>query len=80
MQISSSIRNAFTRNNPLKFGFTRNGNPLNFSTIRKKKIYALSFYRPQNVFEEALDAVKFLDWHKIFGLAQNILDLYKDKA
>ena len=43
---SLSIRNALMRNNPLNFGFIRNGNKLNFSTIRnntdtKKKFQKL---------------------------------------
>ena len=32
------------------------------------------------VFEEALNAIKFLDWLKKFGLAQNILEPVKGQG
>ena len=35
---------------------------------------------PAQVFEEALNAVKFLGWHKKFGLAQNILGPVKGQG
>ena len=44
--------------------------------VPKKKWFAFSkivFCAGTKVFEEALNAVKFLGWLKIFGLAQNIL-------
>ena len=40
----------------------------------------IGFCASTNVFEEALNAVKFLGWHKIFGPAQNILGPVKGQG
>ena len=47
----------------------------NMSNISK-----VSFCASTKVFEEALNAVKFLGWHKIFGPAQNILGPVKGQG
>ena len=44
--------------------------------VIQKRLFAFSKFAScagTKVFEEALYAVKFLGWHKIFGPAQNIL-------
>ena len=49
----------------------------------KKRWFAFSktvFYASTKVFEEALNAVKFLGWLKIFGPAQNILGPVKGQG
>ena len=47
--------------------------PLCFAIMLKMaSSNALSFYRSQNYFEEALNAFKFLGWLKKFGPTQNI--------
>ena len=40
----------------------------------------IGFCASTNVFEEGLNAVKFLGWHKIFGPAQNILGPVKGQG
>ena len=51
--------------------------------VLNKKWFAFSkigFCASTKVFEEALNAVKFLGWIKKFGLAQNILGPVKGKG
>ena len=48
-----------------------------------KKLFAFSkigFCASTKVFEEALNAVKFLGWLKIFGPAQNVLGTVKGQG
>jgi hypothetical protein len=50
---------------------------------QKKRWFAFSkigFCAGTKVFEEAINAVKFLDWLKKFGPAQNILDPVKGQG
>ena len=50
---------------------------------RKKRLFAFSrigFCAGTKVFEEALNAIKSLDWLKTFGPAQNILGPVKGQG
>ena len=50
---------------------------------QNKRWFAFSkigFCAGTKVFEEALNAIKFLDWLKTFGPAQNILGLVKGQG
>ena len=40
----------------------------------------IGFFASTNIFEEGLNTVKFLGWHKIFGPAQNILGPVKGQG
>ena len=49
----------------------------------RKRLFALSkigFCAGTKVFEEALNAIKFLDWLKMFGLAQKIFGPVKGQG
>ena len=54
----------------------------NFCARQKDGLHSvkLFFCGSTKVFEEALNAVKFLGWHKIFGPAQNILGPVKGQG
>ena len=66
----------------IKISFTYCGSHKYF-VADKKKGFAISkivFCASTKVFEEALNAVKFLGWLKIFGPAQNILGPVKGQG
>ena len=48
--------------------------------LLRDKGLAICFYAGTKVFEEALNAIKFLDWHKTLGPAQNILGPVKGQG
>ena len=51
-----------------------------FCARQKDDLHLVGFCADTKVFEEALNAVKFLGWLKKFGLAQNILGLVKGQG